>query len=73
MYNFTIIKKRVSLTLFGMMFATAVFAQTDTTTTDTSKYSTDTTTVKVKVKKLVGQKITGIVVDGATNKPVTGV
>ncbi|RZK61402.1 MAG: SusC/RagA family TonB-linked outer membrane protein, partial [Pedobacter sp.] len=73
MYNFTIIKKRVSLTLFGMMLATAALAQTDTTTTDTSKYSTDTTTVKVKVKKLVGQKITGIVVDGATNKTVTGV
>ncbi|RZK17203.1 MAG: SusC/RagA family TonB-linked outer membrane protein [Pedobacter sp.] len=74
MYNFTIIKKGISLAFFAWVFATTAFAQqTDTTTTDTSKYSTDTTTVKVKVKKLVGQKITGIVVDGVSNKPVIGV
>jgi len=74
MYNFTIIKKGISLALFVLLFTVAGFAQqTDTITTDTSKYSTDTTTVKVKQKKLVGQKITGVVVDGFTNKPVNGV
>ncbi|RYF55371.1 MAG: hypothetical protein EOO39_38100, partial [Cytophagaceae bacterium] len=36
------------------------------------KYVVDTTTVKVKQKRLVGQRITGVVVDGYTNKPITG-
>ncbi|MGM9478767.1 SusC/RagA family TonB-linked outer membrane protein [Pedobacter sp. GSP4] len=69
MHNFTIIKKGFSLALFGLMFSAAAYAQQ----TDTSQYSTDTTTVKVKQKKVVGQKITGVVVDGYTNKPITGV
>ncbi|TCD05636.1 SusC/RagA family TonB-linked outer membrane protein [Pedobacter frigidisoli] len=68
MHNFTIIKKGITLALFCFMFSAATFAQQ----TDTSQYSTDTTTVKVKQKKLVGQKITGLVVDGYTNKPITG-
>ncbi|QIL38261.1 SusC/RagA family TonB-linked outer membrane protein [Pedobacter sp. HDW13] len=69
MHNFTIIKKGISLALFGLMCSAAAFAQQ----TDTSKYSTDTTTVRVKQKKLIGQKITGVVVDGFTNKPINGV
>ncbi|UKT64216.1 SusC/RagA family TonB-linked outer membrane protein [Pedobacter mucosus] len=68
MHNFTIIKKGFSLAIFGLLFSAAAYAQQ----TDTSQYSTDTTTVKVKQKKLVGQKITGIVVDGYTNKPIVG-
>lgn len=68
MYKFTIIKKGISFALFGLLFTLAASAQQ----TDTAKYSTDTTTVKVKQKKLVGQKITGLVLDGASNKPVIG-
>jgi TonB-linked SusC/RagA family outer membrane protein len=74
MHNFTIIKKGISLVLFGLMLSAVAFAQqTDTSRKDSAQYSTDTTTVRVKQKKLVGQKITGIVVDGYTNKPITGV
>lgn len=69
MHNFTIIKKGISLALFGLMCSATAFAQQ----TDTSKYSTDTTTIRVKQKKLAGQKITGVVVDGFTNKPIVGV
>lgn len=69
MHNFTIIKKGISLALFGLMCSATAFAQQ----IDTSKYSTDTTTIKVKQKKLAGQKITGVVVDGFTNKPIVGV
>lgn len=69
MHNFTIIKKGISLALFGLMCSVTAFAQQ----TDTSKYSTDTTTIRVKQKKLAGQKITGVVVDGFTNKPIVGV
>jgi len=69
MHNFTSIKKGFSLMLFGLICSVAALAQK----TDTSQYSTDTTTVKVKQKKLVGQKVTGLVVDGYTNKPIVGV
>ena len=68
MYNFTIIKKGLSLLLFGLICSAAAYAQTDTT-----QYSTDTTTVKIKQTKLVGEKVTGMVVDGSTNKPMVGV
>ena len=72
MHNFTIIRKGISLALFGLLCSAMAFAQTDTSKRDSSQYSTDTTTVKVKQKKLVGQRITGLVVDGYTNKPITG-
>ncbi len=69
MYNFTIIKKRLSLLLFGVISTVATtYAQTDT-----AQYSTDTTTVKVKQTNLKGEKISGVVVDGNTNKPMVGV
>ena len=68
MYNFTIIKKGLSLLLFGVLFCTAALAQTDTS----KNYSTDTTSVNIKNNKLVGEKIAGMVVDGTTNKPVVG-
>jgi TonB-linked SusC/RagA family outer membrane protein len=67
MYNFTIIKKGFSLLLLGAMFSVGAYAQTDT-----SKSYTDTTTVKVKYTALKGEKITGLVVDGGTNKPIVG-
>lgn len=69
MHNFTHIKRILSLVLLGTLFSTAALAQQ----TDTAEYSTDTTTVKVKQKKLVGQRITGVVIDGASNKPLVGV
>lgn len=73
MYHFTIIKKGLSLAFFGLIYAAAALAQqTDTIATDSSEYSTDTTTVKIRQKKLVGQKITGTVVDGYTNKAIVG-
>lgn len=68
MYNFTIIKKGISLLLFGVLCAGATYAQTDT-----AQYSTDTTTVKVQKVTLKGEKINGVVVDGSTNKPLVGV
>ncbi|MEJ5995711.1 SusC/RagA family TonB-linked outer membrane protein [Pedobacter sp. Du54] len=69
MYNFTIIKKGLSLLLFGVLLSAATYAQTDTS----KNYSTDTTTVNVKNTKLVGEKVIGMVVDGSTNKPIVGV
>ena len=69
MYNYTLITKKLSLLLFGVMFSVAAFAQIDSS----KNYSTDTTTVKIKQAKLVGEKITGTIVDGATNKPLVGV
>lgn len=69
MHNFTIIKKGLSLLLFSVMISAAVYAQTDTS----KNYSTDTTTVNVKSAKLIGTKVSGVVVDGATNKPMVGV
>jgi TonB-linked SusC/RagA family outer membrane protein len=68
MYNFTIINKRLSLLICGVICTVASYAQTDT-----AQYSTDTTTVKVKQANLKGEKISGVVVDGNTNKPMVGV
>ncbi|RZK60268.1 MAG: SusC/RagA family TonB-linked outer membrane protein [Pedobacter sp.] len=68
MYNFTIIKKGLLLLSFSLMATAASFAQTDTV-----QYSTDTTTVKIQADKLTGEKISGLVIDGDTKKPITGV
>lgn len=69
MHNFTNIVKKLTLAFLGLILAFSAAAQKP----DTSQYSTDTTTVKIKQKKLVGKRVTGVVVDGFTNKPITGV
>ncbi|WP_316783717.1 SusC/RagA family TonB-linked outer membrane protein [Pedobacter frigiditerrae] len=68
MYNFTIIKKGLLLLSFSILGVASSFAQTDTV-----QYSTDTTTVKIQNVKLTGEKISGLVIDGNTKKPLIGV
>jgi len=69
MYNFTMIKK-VSLLLASLLVLGFVVQAQEV---DSVKTSTDTTTVKFKIKTVKGEKVTGTVVDGNTNKPLIGV
>jgi TonB-linked SusC/RagA family outer membrane protein len=69
MYNFTTIKN-FSFTLVSLLvFSFAVKAQE----VDSVRTSTDTTTVKAKLRTVVGEKVSGAIFDGNTNKPLVGI
>ena len=69
MYNFTRITKACWLLVGLVMGSLALNAQE----VDTAKTYTDTTTVKVKLKTVTGERVTGTIIDGNTNKPLQGV
>lgn len=69
MYNFTIIKKVGLLLVCLLVFGLAAQAQE----VDSIKTTTDTTTVKAKLRVVKGEKVTGVVIDGNTNKPLVGI
>ncbi|RZL61974.1 MAG: SusC/RagA family TonB-linked outer membrane protein, partial [Pedobacter sp.] len=69
MYNFTKIKKACLMLVCLVTTSLALSAQE----VDTAKTYTDTTTVKVKLKTVRGEKVTGTIIDGNTNKPLVGI
>jgi len=69
MYNFTKIKRACLLLMLLVGSSFGLSAQE----VDSAKTYTDTTTVKAKVKVVIGEKVTGTIIDGNTNKPLLGV
>ncbi|MBC7616692.1 MAG: SusC/RagA family TonB-linked outer membrane protein [Pedobacter sp.] len=69
MYNFTTNKKFCLLLVFLLTSSLTIKAQE----VDLVKTSTDTTTVKANIKTLRGEKISGTIIDGNTNKPLVGI
>lgn len=68
MYNFTNIKKVLLTGMFFLFTAAVAVAQE----TDTTAKAPDTTTVKTRTRTVKGEKVTGIVLDGNTNKALVG-
>ncbi|RZL50992.1 MAG: SusC/RagA family TonB-linked outer membrane protein [Pedobacter sp.] len=69
MYNFTKLK-RACLLLVGLVTSSLALNAQEV---DSAKTYTDTTTVKVKLKTVKGEKVTGTIIDGNTNKPLVGI
>jgi TonB-linked SusC/RagA family outer membrane protein len=67
--NFIHLRKACLLVICLCITGFAVQAQE----VDSVKTTTDTTTVKFKIKTVKGEKVTGTVVDGNTNKPLVGI
>ncbi|WP_443938986.1 SusC/RagA family TonB-linked outer membrane protein [Pedobacter sp. MW01-1-1] len=68
MYKFTI-NKKLSFLLLLLVASVVTKAQVQ----DSMVTTTDTTTVKAKTRAVKGERVTGTILDGNTNKPLVGI